>query len=462
MHWIKEWLCGPAGAGALLLTGVLLSLRLRFVQIRQLPQALRSIFACNRDACGCGAISPMQSVCTALAGTMGTGNIAGVAGAIALGGPGAVGWMWLAAFLGMATKYAEVALAVRCRRKNAQGEWVGGPMYVIGAVLGKKARPLAKAFCVCGVLASLGMGNAAQVNTLCGSLCTLVQTYGGRMDVSVLRLAAGGVLAVITALMVLGGMRRIACAAERIMPFVSTVYVLCMLAVIAAHAGRIIPALGMIFRAMLSPQAALGGAAGITLKTAIGMGVTRGIFTNEAGMGSSAIAHAAAHGAEPHTQGLWGIFEVFADTFVMCTLTALGILTSGCEIPYGQAAGAEVTMQAIATVFGGRMSALLITLCMACFALSTLLAWSYYGMRCMEYLWKGRGVRGYLWMFSLLTAPFAVMDAAQMWEMAEVFTVMMALCNIPVLCLSTFPWMKMEKKTDKHIAKRGFAGYTGE
>ena len=130
------------------------------------------------------------------------------------------------------------------------------------------------------------------------------------------------------------------------------------------------------------------------------------------------------------------------------TLTALGILTSGCEIPYGQAAGAEVTMQAIATIFGGRMSALLITLCMACFALSTLLAWSYYGMRCMEYLWKSRGVRGYLWMFSLLTAPFAVMDAAQMWEMAEVFTVMMALCNIPVLCLSTFPWMKMEKKTD--------------
>lgn len=446
MYWLKVLLCGPAGAGALLLSGVFLSIRLRFVQVRRLPQALKSVSACDRDACASGAISPMQSVCTALSGTMGTGNIAGVAGAIALGGPGAVLWMWLAAFFGMATKYLEVALAVRYRRRNAQGEWIGGPMYVMEACLGKKARFLAKAFCICGILSSFGMGNATQVNTLSGSLYTLVQAFSWPLGEQALRWTVGIALTCITALMVLGGMRRIARAAEKLLPFVSTVYVLCMLLVIIMHAERILPALRQIFLSAFAPRAVLGGAAGISLKTAIGTGVTRGIFTNEAGMGSSAIAHAAAHGATPHRQGLLGIFEVFVDTFLICTLTALGILTSGSAIPYGQAAGAELTTQAIATVFGTRMSALLIALCMACFALSTLLAWSFYGMRCVEYVFSGRGVRVYLTLFALLATPFSVMDAARMWEMAEIFTVLMALCNVPVLWICSRDGLKMEKK----------------
>ena len=443
---IRDLLCGPLGAMALLLSGVFLTVRLRFVQIKQLPRALKNAAACDRDDCACGAISPMQSVCTALAGTMGTGNIAGVAGAIALGGPGAVFYMWLAAFFGMATKYLEAALAVRFRRRNAHGEWIGGPMYVMEAGLGSKARPLAVLFCLCGVLTSFGMGNAVQVNTLAGSLCTLAEVLGWRCGEKTLRLATGLLLTILTALTVLGGMRRIACAAERLLPFVSTVYVLCMLLVIIVHAGRVSAAFEQIFLSAFSPRAVLGGGVGITLRKAISTGVTRGVFTNEAGMGSSAIAHAAAHGATPQRQGLWGIFEVFVDTFLICTLTALGILVSGCEIPYGCAAGAEVTTQAVATLFGARMSAVMITLCMACFAVSTLMAWSFYGMRCVEYVTGGRGVKGYLMLFALLITPFALLPSAQMWEMAEVFTVLMALCNLPALLLLSGGEMKMEKK----------------
>lgn len=443
---LKELLCGPAGAGILLLSGIFLSVRLRFVQVRKLPSALKGAFDRGKDDCACGAISPMQSVCTALAGTMGTGNIAGVAGAIALGGPGAVMWMWLAAFFGMATKYLEAALAVKCRRKNALGEWIGGPMYVMESALGRKGRLLAQAFCVCGILSSLGMGNAAQVNTLAGSLGTLAQECGLEAEGGLLRGGIGVVLAIITVLMVLGGMRRIACAAERLLPFVSTVYVLCMLLVILTHAEHAGEAVRQIFTAAFSPQAVLGGAAGITLKKAAATGVTRGIFTNEAGMGSSAMAHAAAHGATPHRQGLWGIFEVFVDTFLICTLTAVGILASGCEIPYGKSAGAEITTAAIATVFGSGMSAFLLALCMACFALSTLMAWSYYGMRCVEYLFRGKGIKIYLAVFSLLVLPFSVMEAKTMWEMAEIFTVLMAFCNVPSLLLLSRSGRDIEKK----------------
>lgn len=434
------------GAMGLMCAGVYLSVKLRFVQVRKLPDALKGAFSRDRDACGGGAISPMQAICTALAGTMGTGNIAGVAGALALGGPGAVFWMWAAAFFGMALKYAEAALAVRYRRRSAQGEWLGGPMYYMEAGLGAKYRPQAKVFCLCGVLASLGMGNAAQVNTLCGSLHTLLQAFGLGGREAAVRLLAGAALALLTLALVLGGARRIARAAEGLIPFVSVTYLLSMLAVISSHAQRILPVFRLIFTSAFAPRAMLGGAAGITLKKAIGTGVVRGIFTNEAGMGSSAMAHAAAHGATPHRQGLWGIFEVFADTMVVCTVTALGILCSGCEIPYGESVGAEVTTQALSTVFGPRMSAALIALCMVCFALSTLMAWSFYGLRCVEYLARGRGKKTYLILFSLLVVPFSVMDTAKMWSMAEGFTLLMALCNVPSLLLLCREIMQMEKK----------------
>lgn len=443
MGLFTNWLCGPLGAGALLLTGIILSLRLRFVQIRQLPRALRNMFLSDKDASGQGTISPMQAICTALGGTMGTGNVAGVAGAMALGGPGAVLWMWIAGFFGMATKYLEIALAVRYRRRNVRGEWVGGPMYYMEAC-GKGGRYAARIFCICALLASLGVGNAAQVNVLSGSICTLARSFGWGMDEFTLRIVSGAVLSALIAFMALGGMRRIARAAERLLPFVSVVYVLCILAVIVTNAQRILPAFRLIVTSAFSPRAALGGAAGITLRAAVSSGVTRGVFTNEAGMGSSAMAHAAAHGAAPHTQGLWGIMEVLIDTFVVCSLTALGILCSGCAVPYGSVAGAELITQAMATVFNARTSALLITLSLLCFALSTLMTWSFYGMRCMEYLLHGKGVKIYLSVFSLLALPFSVMKSADMWEMTEVFTVLMALCNLPFLLRMSGRKMKKE------------------
>lgn len=450
MGFLYGFLCGVPGAMGLLGAGIYLTARLRGVQVRAFPSAVKAVFS-SRDTCGCGEISCVQSLCTALAGTMGTGNIAGVAGAIALGGPGAIFWMWAAAFFGMAVKYAEVYLAACFRSRNEAGERVGGPMYYMEKGLGNKK--LAKAFCICGVLASFGIGNAVQVNTLSGSICTLAEALEFGVSERTLRLSMGGALSCLTFLVLFGGMRRIACTAERLIPFVSTVYILSMLCVIAVHYKAVLPALGDILSGAFSPRSVLGGAAGISLRHTLGAGVTRGVFTHEAGMGSSAMAHAAAQGTEPHAQGLWGIMEVFIDTMVICTLTALGILTSGCPVPYGQNAGAEVTTGALSTVFGMRGSAFVIFLCLACFAVSTLMAWSFYGLRCVEYLGGKRGKKAYLAAFSLSVIPFSAVSAGKVWKASEIVCVLMALVNVPSVITLL--------KSKKEVAQWGARGYTG-
>lgn len=436
-----EWLM-MLGAGAYL------TVRLRFVQFRLLPETLKSLRDSRKKTMEAGAVSPFQAVCTALAGTMGTGNIAGVAGAVALGGPGAVFWMWMAALLGMATKYTEVVLAMRYRQRNAQGEWTGGPMFVIEKGLGRRFRPLAQLFCVFGMLSSLGVGSAAQVNTLAESAMAL----GG----TPLRMLAGLLAAWTAGSMMRGGMKRMAGAAEKMIPWVSAVYVTGMLCVIAGKLPYVPEVLKMIVVGAFSPQAAGGALAGMGLRQALRVGVARGVFTHEAGMGSSPIAHAGAQTDSPVRQGMLGIFEVFADTIVLCTLTALGILLSGCHVPYGKDAGAEVTTAALASVFGMSVSRLLIALCVACYALSALAAWSFYGLRCAQYL-GGKSVQT-VYCAAFVASAFlgAVLDMGFVWQASDVLNILMALPNLlAVVCLSgeaaqmTKNHLQIRKKPEK-------------
>jgi len=431
----------------LLGVGAFMTLRLRGAQFRLLGEAARGLR--RGKGAADGALSPRQAVCTALAGTMGTGNIAGVAGAIALGGPGSVVWMWLAAVLGMAVKYAEVMLSVRYRRRNAQGEWAGGPMYVMEKALGKRFVPLAKVFCLFGMLTSLGVGNATQVNTLSESLCAMA----GERQALVLRFLLGVLAALVAYAMLRGGMRRVAGMAEKLLPWVSAVYAASMLCVIAGNIGRVPTALMQMLQGALSPRAAGGALGGISLCQALRVGIARGVFTHEAGMGSSPIAHAAARCASPVEQGALGVVEVAVDTLVFCTLTALGVLASGCVIPYGSATGAEITISALSTVFGTRVARVLLSICLVCFALSTLAAWSFYGLRCVQYMggpWLERVYRG---CFAAAAFWGATADAGGVWRLSERLNLLMTLPNLVCLVILSG---EVRRETQKHFQRRKF------
>ena len=335
--------------------GLYLSLRTRFLQIRKFPLAIRSTLGrmFQKKTAQDGAMTPFQAVCTALAATVGTGNIAGVAGAIAIGGPGAVFWMWISALLGMCTKFAEVTLAVHFRERNAQGDYVGGPMYYIKNGLSRRWYWLAVLYSVFGVFTVFGTGNATQVNTITASINTALSSYGllPADAVTLCRWIIGVAIALILMLVLLGGIKRIGRVTERLVPFMALLYVVLALGVVVLNAGRIPAVLGAIVTGAFSPMAVTGGIVG-SFFTSMQKGVARGIFSNEAGLGTGSIAHACADTQEPVRQGLFGIFEVFADTIVICTLTALVILLSGVPVSYGQAAGAELTISGFVATYG--------------------------------------------------------------------------------------------------------------
>ena len=327
--------------------GLYLSLRTRFLQIRKFPYAIRTTLGRmfrKRDASD-GAITPFQAVCTALAATVGTGNIAGVAGAIAIGGPGAVFWMWISALLGMCTKFAEVTLAVFYHEKNANGELVGGPMYYIKNGLSKKWHFLAYLFAAFGVLTVFGTGNATQVNTITTAVNSALMNYHviSKDAIPTSNLIQGIIIAALVALILLGGVKRIAQVTEKLVPFMALFYIVLAIGVILLNLNRIPSVFVSILEGAFRPSAVTGGIVGSMLMS-VKKGVSRGIFSNEAGLGTGSIAHACADTKKPVKQGMFGIFEVFTDTIVICTLTALVILCSGTSITYGQAAGAELTI----------------------------------------------------------------------------------------------------------------------
>lgn len=419
----------------ILVVGICLSIRTKFAQIRLFPKALKLFASRLRGKQNStDGISPMQALCTALAATVGTGNLAGVAGAIAIGGPGAIFWMWVCAFLGMITKYAEAALAVRYRTRNGVNEIVGGPMYMIRNGLGDKWKWLAALYSFFGVVAAFGVGNATQINTLISSINDVLPSFGAEATLTG-NIIMGAIFAILVAMMLLGGAKKIGTVAERLVPFASFLYLLLGAYVLVVNASVIPQAFGAIFRGAFSPEAVTGGAVGSFLQ-AIRIGTSRGVFTNEAGMGTAGIAHSAAHVNHPAEQGLMGIVEVFLDTIVICTMTALVILCSGVMVPYGTDTGIQLTNQAFSAVFGPWVR-IPIALSVCCFAFATILGWGLYGARCAQFLFGHTAWKPFVILQTVTVVIGAVLGTGTIWTLAEMVNGLMAIPNlIALFCLA--------------------------
>ena len=417
--------------------GLLLSVRTRFIQVRKFGAALKNTIGkiFDKTQAKDGSMSPFQAVCTALAGTVGTGNIAGVAGAIALGGPGAIFWMWCSAFLGMCTKFSEVTLAIHFREKNANGEYVGGPMYYIKNGLSKKWHFLAVLYALFGVLTVFGTGNATQVNTIVSSIHSALHNLhiiDGTVDERA-NLIFGIFIAAFVAMVLLGGIQRIGQVSEKLVPFMAALYVILAIGVVILHISRVPAVFAMIFKSAFTPQAATGGIIG-SMFLSMKKGVSRGIFSNEAGLGNGSIAHACADTNNAVHQGMFGIFEVFMDTIVICTLTGLVILLGAPNIVYGQAAGAELTISGFTATYGGWVS-IFTAVAMCCFAFSTIIGWGLYGSRCIEFLGGEKLVRPFLVAYSFVSIIGATINLGLLWDIADTFNGLMAIPNLIALLI---------------------------
>lgn len=428
--------------------GLYLSIRTGFLQIRKFPYAIRTTLGriFRKRSASDGAITPFQAVCTALAATVGTGNIAGVAGAIAIGGPGAIFWMWVSALFGMCTKFAEVTLAVHFREINANGELVGGPMYYIKNGLGKKWNWLAYLFAAFGVLTVFGTGNATQVNTITTAINSALLNYNiiSESAVSTSNLIIGIVIAILIAMILLGGIKRIGQVTEKLVPFMALLYILLGLGVILLNIQNVPSVFVSIFKGAFQPSAVTGGIIG-SMFLSIKKGVSRGIFSNEAGLGTGSIAHACADTKKPVTQGMFGIFEVFTDTIVICTLTALVILCSGVPITYGEAAGAELTILGFTSTYGNWVS-IFTAVAMCCFAFSTALGWGLYGARCIEFLFSEKVIKPFMVVYALVAILGATANLGLMWNIAETFNGLMAIPNLIALFLLSGTVVRLTKE----------------
>ncbi|MEE0801408.1 MAG: sodium:alanine symporter family protein [Gemmiger sp.] len=434
---VNNFIWGVPAMICIIGVGLYLSIRTGFLQLRRFSFAMKATLGRvfhKKDAVS-GAMTPFQAVCTALAATVGTGNIAGVAGAIAIGGPGAVFWMWVSALLGMCTKFSEVTLAVYYREKNARGEYIGGPMYYIRNGLKPRWHWLATLFSVFGILAVFGTGNATQTNAITTAIDSTLLSFGLASETALppLNLAIGILIAALVGLILLGGVKRIGSVSERLVPFMALFYIILALGVIVVHLDRVPAVLGQIVEGAFAPSAVTGGVVG-SFFTSMKKGVSRGIFSNEAGLGTGSIAHACADTDEPVHQGLFGIFEVFADTIVICTMTALVILCSGVPINYGQAAGAELTISGFTATYGSWVS-LFTAVAMCCFAFSTILGWGLYGARCVEYLFSSYWTRPFMFIYALVAILGATVDLGLLWSIAETFNGLMSIPNLIALFL---------------------------
>lgn len=431
LEWLNRMVWGLPALVLILGVGVYFSFRTGFAQIKLFPRALKLFLSRLRPSAGEeGSVSAFQALCTALAATIGTGNIAGVAGAIAIGGPGAIFWMWVCAVFGMITKFAEATLAVRYRIRNGSGDYVGGPMYMIQNAMDQRWHWLAGVYCFFGVIAAFGVGNATQINAVIAGINEVAVYFGGAPEKKT-DLFIGVVLAALVSLMLLGGAKRIGTLAEKLVPFASVAYLLLGAGVLIICRQRIPNAFCQILRGAFSPAAVSGGVIGSAM-TALRTGVARGVFTNEAGMGTASIAHASAKVNHPVEQGLMGIVEVFADTVVICTMTALVILCSGVDIPFGSDPGAALTAQAFASVYGGWVSVVLaVSLC--CFAFATVLGWGLYGIRCAQFLFGSGAEKVFALAQAAVVVLGAILETETVWLLSETVNGLMAIPNLIVL-----------------------------
>ena len=435
---VNNFIWGLPAMVCILGVGLLLSVRTNFLQIRKFPYAIKTTLGriFKRKDASDGTMTPFQAVCTALAGTVGTGNIAGVAGAIAIGGPGAVFWMWCSALLGMCTKFAEVTLAVHYRERSNAGEWVGGPMYYIKNGLGKRWQFLAVLYSLFGVLTVFGTGNATQVNTITTAIDTaLLEFHIVAEDIlPTLNLIIGILCAMLVAMVLLGGIKRIGSVSEKLVPFMALFYVLFAVGVVLLNLPRLPFVIEEIFAGAFNPAAFTGGAIG-SLFLSMKNGVSRGIFSNEAGLGTGSIAHACADTRKPVKQGMFGIFEVFADTIVICTLTAMVILCSSVPVNYGTEAGAELTISGFTATYGGWAS-LFTAVALCCFAFSTIIGWGLYGSRFAAFLFKtDKIVKPFFVVYSFVAILGATLDLGILWGVADTFNGLMSIPNLIALFL---------------------------
>ena len=445
---VNNFIWGVPAMICIIGVGLYLSIRTGFLQIRKFPYAMKVTIGRmlrKRDASD-GALTPFQAVCTALAATVGTGNIAGVAGAIAIGGPGAVFWMWISALLGMCTKFSEVTLAVHFHETNAEGDRVGGPMYYIKNGLKKHWHWLAYLFAAFGVLTVFGTGNATQVNTITTAIDSALFNYGiiEKDSVGTLNLIIGIVLAIMIGMILLGGIKRIGQVTEKLVPFMAAIYVILAFGVVVLNFQNIPSVLGSIFEGAFSPASVTGGAVG-SFFMSMKKGVSRGIFSNEAGLGTGSIAHACADTKKPVKQGFFGIFEVFVDTIVICTLTALVILCSGVPVGYGEATGAELTILGFTSTYGNWVS-IFTAVAMCCFAFSTIIGWGLYGTRCVEFLLGTKANKPFMVLYALVAIIGATMELGLMWNIAETFNGLMAIPNLIAVFLLSGVVVKLVKE----------------
>ena len=444
---VNSFVWGVPAMICIVSAGLLLSFRTRFLQFRKFGYTFRVTIGrmFHKKEASDGSITPFQAVCTALAATVGTGNIAGVAGAIAIGGPGAVFWMWMSALLGMCTKFSEVTLAVHFREKNEDGDWVGGPMYYIKNGLGANWRWLAVIFSALGVLTVFGTGNATQVNTITTAIDSALINYHilNNDQLSMFNLIIGIIIAVLVALVLLGGIKRIGKVTEKLVPFMALLYLILAISVILLNANHIPSVFISIFKGAFSPSAVTGGVIG-SMFVSMKKGVSRGIFSNEAGLGTGSIAHAAADTSDPVKQGFFGIFEVFMDTIVICTMTALVILCSGIPITYGAAAGAELTIQGFTSTYGNWVS-IFTAVALCCFAFSTIIGWGLYGTRCIEFIFGSKVNKPFMLVYSLVAILGATMDLGLLWSIADTFNGLMVIPNLIALLLLSGTVAKLVK-----------------
>ena len=474
---LNSFIWGVPGLVLLIGTGLLLTLGTKVFQVTRLghwwKETIGTLFvkdSASTQKTDKQSISQFQALCTALAATIGTGNIAGVAAAIVIGGPGAVFWMWIAAFLGMMTNYSENVLGIYFRRRNSDGEWSGGPMYYLKDGLGKKkgckgiASVLAVLFAIFAMLASFGIGNMGQVNKIVLNMesaffANVSWTLGG---INMINLCIGVGLLIVGAMIIIGGLQRIASVAERVVPFMAISYVVLGLVALGIHYDRIIPAFASIFKFAFGIKAVAGGAAGVALKQVVVQGCKRGVFSNEAGLGSSVIVHSASNVKEPVRQGMWGIFEVFFDTMIVCTMTALIALTSGViDLNTGMAAegvnDATLISYAFGTVFG-KPGEWFIAIAMLLFAFTTVLGWSQYGGKAVEYLFGEKAVKVYKVIFVVMILSGALMTSSLAWDISDTFNGFMMVPNlIGVVALFPLVIKITSNYVDRNIKKKDVA-----
>ncbi len=439
--------------------GVYLSVRCGFPQFRHFVHIMKNTLgkAFEKTEAKEGSVSPFKAMCTALAASIGTGNIAGVSGAIAIGGPGAVFWMWVSALLGMCTKFSEVTLAIKYRERNKEGDWVGGPMYYITNGLGKKWKWLAVLFAAFGALAAFGIGNMTQINTIAGTINTAISGFVATTEAQQTTIAwiVAIICALICAIVLLGGIQRLADVCSLLVPVMAVIYVAAALCVIVVNITAVPEAFAAIFVGAFNPSAVAGGLAGVGIKTALTKGVGRGIFSNEAGLGSAPIAHAAADVDHPVKQGIYGVFEVFMDTIVVCSMTAMVVLLGvGVQnIEYGTDIGANLTIMGFESTFGGGIPGLAVAICLTLFALSTVLTWALYGTRCVEYLLGYKASKVYQVIFCLFACIAGTVELSLAWNIADTLNGLMAIPNLIALALLSPVTIKLCKEYFASVKK---------